>query len=195
MAGRNRAGHRAPAGAGARLARALGVSLLLLAGIVVVVAVVVPRVTGSTPYTVLTGSMTPELPVGTLVVVRPVAPADIEIGTVLTYQLRSGEPEVVTHRVIGTRRGDDGRVFLTQGDANPVPDAAPVLEQQVRGEVWYAVPWLGYVSQALAHEQRRLLTTVLAGGLGTYALVSFARAGASRRRDRPARRAGPGVPA
>ena len=37
---------------------------------------------------------------GSVVVVRPVDPADIGVGSVITYQLESGEPEVVTHRVV-----------------------------------------------------------------------------------------------
>ncbi|MCH1867560.1 signal peptidase I [Nocardioides sp. CFH 31398] len=171
------------------MARVLGVGVCLLAGVVVVLAVVVPRVTGSTPYTVLTGSMAPGLPVGTLVVVRPVSAEDVRIGTVLTYQLRSGQPEVVTHRVIGTRQGPDGREFVTQGDANAVPDAEPVLEQQVRGEVWYSLPWVGRVSHALDPGQRRSVTAVLAGGLALYAGLSFGAAGLQARRGRRERRA------
>ncbi len=60
-----------------------------------------PRLGGATPYTVLTSSMEPEYPPGTLVVVRPVPIEEIGIGDVITYQLESGEPTVVTHRVVG----------------------------------------------------------------------------------------------
>ena len=124
--------------------------VLGLAVAVVGAAVVVPRLTGSTPMTVLTGSMAPSYPPGTLVVVRPVAAEDIAIGDPITYQLRSGEPTVVTHRVVGI--GYDGtgeRVFSTQGDANESPDAVPVKPVQVRGEVWYAVPWFGTAQHPL----------------------------------------------
>ena len=65
-----------------------------------VVGVLLPRMAGATPYTVLTGSMTPNLPPGTLVVVRPVDAGTIGTDSVITYQLASGEPEVVTHRVV-----------------------------------------------------------------------------------------------
>ena len=88
-------------------------------------AVLVPRVAGATPYAVLTGSMQPGLPPGTLIVVRPVNDADLALGDIVTYQLESGEAPVVTHRVVAM--GYDGRGELrlqTQGDANDVPDAA-----------------------------------------------------------------------
>ncbi len=50
---------------------------LLATGLVVLVlgvVVVVPKVGGATAYTVLTGSMRPTMPPGTLVVVKPVKP-------------------------------------------------------------------------------------------------------------------------
>ncbi len=75
---------------------------------VIAVAVVVPRLAGARPYVVLTGSMRPGMPPGTLVVVRPVDPRSIGVGDVITYQVASGEPDVVTHRVVAQgldRRG------------------------------------------------------------------------------------------
>src|SRR6478752_3117022 len=96
----------------------MGLSWGLLAFVALVAAlvIVVPAVTGSTPYTILTSSMEPGLPPGTLVVVKPINPDDIVIGTVVTYQLESGEPTVVTHRVVAiqgeTVAGGD-RQFIT----------------------------------------------------------------------------------
>ena len=49
----------------------------------------------------LTSSMEPGLPPGTLVIVKPIDPVDVRIGTVITYQLESGKPTVVTHRDCG----------------------------------------------------------------------------------------------
>ncbi|MCD2499424.1 MULTISPECIES: signal peptidase I [Microbacterium] len=110
-------------------------------------AIVVPAVTGSTALTVLTSSMEPNLPPGTLIVVRPTPAEEIHPGDIVTYQLRSNEPEVITHRVIQRTALADGQlVFITQGDANPVPDDAPVQEVQIRGTLWYAVPYLGWIS-------------------------------------------------
>ncbi|RYJ02767.1 MAG: signal peptidase I, partial [Actinomycetales bacterium] len=65
---------------------------VLLLGFVamLVVSVLVPRLAGATPYTVLTGSMRPTMPPGTLVVAKPVDPEALEVGDVVTVQLRSG---------------------------------------------------------------------------------------------------------
>lgn len=149
-----------------------------------VVGVLVPRVAGATPYTVLTSSMTPNLPPGTLVVVRPVDAEEIGTDTVVTYQLRSGEPEVVTHRVVAIRTDLDGQVtFQTQGDANNTPDAAWVRPEQIRGELWYAVPYLGRASTALSPDRRAQLVQVAGGLLLLYAALMFARSLTGKREE------------
>jgi signal peptidase I len=153
-----------------RIVRTVSWAVFLVGIAVVAVAVVVPRVAGATPYTVLTGSMQPDLPPGTLVVTRPVAQEDLAIGDVVTYQLRSGEPTVVTHRVVGI--GVDGAgdvVYRTQGDANDVSDPLPVRPEQIRGELWYAVPVVGRLGMLLDSDVRRLLVPVVGVGLLAYA--------------------------
>lgn len=89
--------------------------------------------------------MEPHLQPGTMVVVRPTDPADIEPGMVVTNQLKSGEAAVVTHRVTQSLLTADGeRVFITQSDANPSADIDPVRGVQIRETVWYAIPCVGW---------------------------------------------------
>jgi signal peptidase len=155
---------------------------------VVTATVVVPRIGGATPYTVLTGSMRPTMPPGTMVVARP-RPADqVRVGDVVTYQLRSGEPEVVTHRVVAVGLDGGGhRIFRTQGDANDVPDADWVRPVQIKGVRWYAVPRLGRVTNLLNGSERQAALTLVVSGLLAYALFMFGSDWRERRRGRPAR--------
>lgn len=154
------------------LVRAVSWVVLLGATALVTLAVLVPRVAGATPYTVLTGSMSPAYPAGTLVVVRPVALEDVRVGDVVTYQLRSGQPTVATHRVVGVGWTAEGeKVLTTRGDANSVADAEPVREVQLRGEVWYSLPWVGRLNVLLSPDQHRLLVWIAAGALFLYAVV------------------------
>lgn len=160
---------------------------LVILGVVGVlaVAVAVPRIAGATPYTVLTGSMAPSYPPGTLVVVKPVDFDQIGIGDVVTYQIESGKPAVATHRVVGEANRFDGtRVLITQGDANGDPDPLPVTAVQVRGELWYSVPYLGHVNTALSGSQRQLAVWVVAGLLVGYAAYMFVGSVRDRRRSR-----------
>lgn len=135
------------------------------------VCVVVPAVAGAVPYAVVTRSMEPVLTPGTLAVVRPVADDEIAVGSVITYQVRSGEPEVVTHRVVEVAVGSGTPRFRTQGDANESPDPGWVRPVQVRGELWYAVPYAGRLAGVLTPEQRRGGVALVAVALAAYAVM------------------------
>ena len=166
----------------------LSAGLFGLVLLLAVVVVIVPLVTGSTPMTVLTSSMVPTYPPGTLVIVRPIDAAEIRIGDAITYQLVSGEPDVVTHRVISISNTSNGdTLFITQGDNNPSPDDKPVQAVQIRGKVWYSVPWIGYVNQIVNGENRAWIVPVIAGGLFVYAgymIASAIHAGVRGRRQK-----------
>ncbi len=156
---------------GVRYCVGMGLSIGLFAMVVLIgaLAIVAPAATGSTPLTVLTGSMQPAYPPGTLIIVKPINAADIRIGDPITYQIESGKPAVVTHRVISVTSGSDGSAsFITQGDANNAPDGKPVIPEQIRGKVWYALPYLGFVNSALNGEARAWLIPMIAGGLFVY---------------------------
>ncbi|GAB4004781.1 signal peptidase I [Nocardioides ultimimeridianus] len=165
---------------------------LVILGVVVAlaVAVFVPRLAGATPYTVLTGSMRPHYPPGTLVVVKPTDTDDLQTGDVATYQITSGEPEVATHRIlaVGVNLSGD-RVFTFKGDANDAPDPRPVLPVQIKGKLWYAVPYLGYLNNALSGGQRQIAVWVVSALLIGYAAFMFVGAMRDRRRrpEQPAR--------
>ncbi|GAA4418919.1 hypothetical protein GCM10023169_09060 [Georgenia halophila] len=166
--------------------RVLAWVVILGAVAILAAAVVVPRAAGATPYTVTTGSMEPALPPGTLVVVRPVPHDQIGVGDVITYQLESGEPAVATHRVVAVGTDMTGAYrYTTRGDANDADDRTPVRSEQIRGRLWYAVPYLGHVSTVLTGEQRVVGRTVGAGLLLAYAGYMFVGAVRDRRRRKP----------
>lgn len=153
--------------------------------VVLAVAVVIPRLAGATPFTVLTGSMRPDYPPGSLVVVKPVSFEDIGVGDVITYQLESGKATVVTHRVTAVAAQLDGEVVLTtQGDANNVSDPKAVRDVQVRGRLWYSVPYLGHVNNALTGGQRQAAVLVVSAGLVGYAAFMFVGSLRDRRRKK-----------
>jgi signal peptidase len=159
-------------------------------GAVLLVAVVVPRLAGATPYIIETGSMTPSLPPGTLAVVRPVDPAGVRVGDVITFQLRSGDPTVVTHRVVAVGYDGTGQPrWHTQGDANGAVDDGWVRPRQLQGRVWYSVPYLGHAGALLDGDQRDLLVSLVALVLAAYAAVELHGAWVERRTPAGDRRA------
>lgn len=146
--------------------------------------VVLPLLLGAQSFTVLTGSMRPALEPGHLIAVRATPIDRIMVGDVVTYQLRSGEPEVVTHRVVGVGTDGDGeRVLVTRGDANDVVDPEPVRAVQVRGVMLYGLPALGFVNIWATPAIKSTVVTALgvaAIGWGATVLVR------DRRAHRPA---------
>ncbi|MFJ9389500.1 signal peptidase I [Nocardioides sp. NPDC101246] len=159
--------------------------VIIAAGAVIVLGVAAPRIVGGEAFTVLSGSMRPGMPPGSLVVVRPVDPTTLRIGDVITFQLRSGEPAVATHRITGIGTDTTGeRVFTTRGDANDADDVKPVRMVQVRGERWYWLPYVGHLNSLLTGEQRAITRLVGAGLLIGYALVMFGGSIRDRRRER-----------
>ncbi|MFB6123958.1 MAG: signal peptidase I [Haloferacaceae archaeon] len=121
-------------------------------GVVLLVALVVPFVVYSVPqtvgadesYVVLTGSMTPAIDPGDVVIVTAADPATIRVDDVITYQRGRGEIPV-THRVVEVMDGEDGLSFQTRGDANEDADAAPVPAANVVGVVTLTIPYVGHV--------------------------------------------------
>ncbi len=109
--------------------------------------------------TVMSGSMSPTLEEGDIVVAQPVNPEAIEVGDIITYY----SPQLgktVVHRVIekhmdselyASPEPDAGSqlCFRTQGDANENPDSHIVPAQNVVGRVRFDVPLLGHALQSL----------------------------------------------
>lgn len=163
---------------------------LLAAGLVVLVlavVVVIPKLGGATAYTVLTGSMRPSMPPGTLVVVKPVKPEQIAVGDVVTYQIRSGDPTVATHRVVAVGISLKGEYrFTMKGDANSADDPATVLPEQIRGKVWYSIRYLAWPTLKVGGHVRQIVVFGAVAVLLGYALMSFAGAARDRRRSHQA---------
>lgn len=92
-----------------------------------------PSVFGYSVYRVSSGSMSPELEVGDVILGKaPEDPFDIQVGDVVTYK-GSGELQgmLITHKVIVAPEETNGEIMLqTQGVANDIPDA-PINAQSV----------------------------------------------------------------
>jgi signal peptidase len=168
----------APAG------RSINFVLLMVAVFAALVLILVPKATGSQTYTVLTNSMAPKYSPGTYLVVKPTAFSELKAGDVITFQLESGKPAVESHRITGFGTTQSGeKTLITKGDNNDITDANPVRELQVKGKLFYAVPYVGYVANALGNSDRGLWVSVGAAGLVGYGAVLIFRTIRSLRRE------------
>jgi signal peptidase len=162
--------------------RTASFTALVLAALAALVLIVVPLATGSQTYSVLTNSMKPNYGPGTLLVVKPTPFAELHTGDVVTYQIASGRPEVITHRITSIFPDQQGTSLLvTRGDNNDVADEAPVTEAQVRGKLLYAVPFAGYAATWLGNQDRGVAAKLAAAALIGYGAISITRALLARR--------------
>lgn len=71
--------------------RAVGI-ILLIAIIAICVPLIVPKTMGYQLYTVVSGSMEPAVPTGSLVYIKYVKPGDIETGDIIAFYGRCQGP-------------------------------------------------------------------------------------------------------
>jgi signal peptidase len=170
-----------------RLSIAVQVIAWTLAGIfalIIVLTVVVPRIIGAEPFTVISGSMEPTIPTGSIVVSKHVEAGEVAFGDVVTYQLKSGEPLTVTHRVVAVDVVEGKTRYRTQGDANNAEDPLPVRSEQIRGVVAYHIPLVGYLGQLVPMGSRQTIATIVGICLISYAVIMLVRSFVEHRRKK-----------
>lgn len=167
------------------LGLAISGAILVMVVAVAVLVIALPAIVGGSALTVLTNSMAPKYPPGTLIIIKPTPISEIKVGDVLTYQITSGSPAVISHRIVTRSVSLEGETtFITKGDNNDVADAKPVQEVQLKGTLWYAIPYLGFVNNAVNGETRPLVTPIIAGLLFAYAVYAVISSIAGRRKRR-----------
>ncbi|MFC2022205.1 signal peptidase I [Chloroflexota bacterium] len=111
---------------------------------------------------VLSGSMEPELTVGSLVVTRPVEPETIVVGDIITFRPVSVGENLITHRVIGMGQSSS-LYFETKGDAADKPDPFTVPAQNLVGKIYFHAPHWGYFTEFLKTPFGFLFAIVIPG--------------------------------
>ena len=142
------------------LCRTVGVLILAIV-IIICGLVTVPKLLGFHIYHVVSGSMVPKIPVGSLVYVMEEEPADVNKGEIIAYQ---GGDSVVIHRVVDNWVFE-GK-FTTKGDANDEEDLADINYSQFIGVMKYHIPRMGQ------------MLIILDTAMGRFLMVCFAACGA-----------------
>lgn len=154
-------------------------TLIILAALIVSLALTVPRFAGVQTYVVVSGSMEPSIPVGSLVYARHAEPETLVPGDVIVFysteasSMQGGAASngaiPVTHRVVENHT--ESSEIITKGDANTNNDLSPVAYINVVGKVSAHVPWLGHLAAPLATRMGKIAVVmmILAGFLLTEA--------------------------
>jgi signal peptidase len=110
----------------------------------VLLAAALPQALGGTSMVVLSGSMTPTIRTGDVVVVRPIAPTEAAVGDIVTFKDPAGGDRMLVHRVRAISRTGDEVEVITKGDANSTQERWKVAADGRIGTVVYRVPALGF---------------------------------------------------
>lgn len=120
-------------------------TVLVVLVVLLAVALVGVRLVGIKTYAVVSGSMEPVYPTGSLLYVKSVDTSQLAVGDSITFML--SEDTVATHRIVEIIPDpDDSSVvrFKTKGDANDQADGTPVHCKNVIGKPLFAIPYMGY---------------------------------------------------
>jgi signal peptidase len=136
------------------VASAVGLTLVL--ALALALLMLLPTLLGFHRYVLVSGSMTPTIPTGSVVYDKDIPVGDLKLGDVITFvpPPEYGVTSPVTHRIfeIGAAPEDAkdkavaGRAFRTKGDANEDPDPwRMVLNHPTQDRVEQHLPYVGYV--------------------------------------------------
>ena len=131
--------------------------IILIAVIAALVPVTIPRLMGYEIYNVASGSMEPEIPVGSIAYVKEAEPASVEEGEIIAF---SAGGSVVIHRVVDNQRVDG--TYITKGDANETEDFEEVPYRQLIGRVTGHFPVLGQIMMIISDTVGKILMLCLA---------------------------------
>lgn len=103
--------------------RAVFTLILIAAALVFLFLAVGPRFLNYQTSTMLTGSMSPGINPGDVVVSVRTPVTELKVGDIITYSIPIDDRRIETHRVTSIKRDDAGVTSVTtKGDANPGPD-------------------------------------------------------------------------
>ncbi len=143
------------------------VAMGMLAGLLIA-AVGISVGAGWDRVVLTSGSMSPAVRTGDVVLTDPTVEHMVAPGTVLTFVDPNG-PGRITHRVVeATAEG-----YRTQGDANADPDSTLVRPHDVLGQGRVRIPWLGLPSVWVQQGQSGLAAAGVAAVLACLWLSRF----------------------
>lgn len=122
-------------------------SLLITLAVIIAFLLVGMKLFGLQIYTILSPSMEPKYPTGSIIYVKKVDTADLKVKDVVTYQLT--DTMTATHRIIELvpdTENPDKVLYRTKGDNNDAPDEVLVESDRVLGKVVFGIPLLGFLA-------------------------------------------------
>ncbi|MDQ0620077.1 signal peptidase I [Arthrobacter globiformis] len=169
---------------GNRVVSAVFTLVLVTAAVAFLFLAVGPRFVGYQTSTMLTGSMSPGINPGDVVVTVPVPVEELRIGDVITYSIPVDDHRVETHRIVEMTTAGGVATVQTKGDANPGVDPwkAVLSGNRVYRHV-ATVPYLGTVIRTLREPVTR--SVLLYGATGVLVVGVLASIWSRKPEEKP----------
>lgn len=98
---------------------------------------------------VISPSMTPEIPVGSYILIKKVDPKELKEGDIISFY--STDPLIYmkpnTHRIVEIKNENGKLSFITKGDANAVNDAAVASDSNLIGVYKGRLKWMDQIGK------------------------------------------------
>ena len=136
-------------------------TLIIIAVILTLIPAVLPSALGFQVYNITSGSMAPEIPIGSAVFVKDVPPATIRENEIIAFNRGDA---VVVHRALENHMVE--QELITKGDANSQEDFQAVTYDQFLGRVERHVPYMGgLLAMNTSRAGKLMLMLYLAAGV------------------------------
>ena len=145
---------------------------------VVLGAATVPLALGMHTYIVRSGSMSPAIDTGDLVISKQISPTDAGIGDIVMFKDPGDGERLTSHRVRAVHRRGGRSYFVTRGDANNGFERWNVANDGTIGEIVYRIPKAGYAVAGIGSWPGRIgLVVIPALALLAFGLIRIWRSG------------------
>ena len=118
-----------------------------------------PDVFGIKTFTIISGSMGPNISVNDLVIIKEVEKSEIKKGDIISFRING---ETITHRVINIETDMNGEIlYTTQGDANNVQDYNKIKFENIEGKYIGKISKIGKISIVLKNKEKLIAVIVI----------------------------------
>lgn len=132
---------------------------LIIASVLVLLKVITtkqgeaPSIFGYSLFRVVTGSMEPQIPVDSLILVKREEASNLQVGDVISFYSRDPSllGEVNTHRIVEIHENEGSLSFTTKGDANNIVDRYDTMEEDLLGKVVFSSASIGKFVRLLSN--------------------------------------------
>lgn len=133
-----------------------------IANVVIIVLLLIALLMNISVFTkyqslaVISGSMEPTLPYGSLIIIKPQTTYNVE-DIVTFHSTGTGEVKRFTHRIVSI----EGDLVATKGDANTSIDPEPTSLSRAEGKVVFTIPYIGYLVMAFEKSWVKIIAVLL----------------------------------